>query len=247
MMQKKPRKIGILLCNTDVSNFALRNPDDHAKFRNLSQPLKPDWQFDRIAVRDQEFPAHVKDYDGYIITGSPASVNDNLPWIAPLMNLIREIDQRQIPTFAACFGHQAVAVALGGAIGKNAHGWSLGIEPTSFTGLEEWMKPAQATLKLYAANKEQVIRLPKQAINLGGNPRCVYASFRIGTHLFTTQYHPELTSDFLAGLVNEFRAFIDSTLLDNANKQFQSPADGNLFAQWIVGFLDQAVGGLDQD
>ncbi len=65
------RNIGILLTCVDDSEFARRFPDDGEKFRRLLQPLLPDWTFTIIAVKDNVFPEHVSDYDGYIITGSP--------------------------------------------------------------------------------------------------------------------------------------------------------------------------------
>lgn len=69
------RRIAILLTSTDTSDFARRHPDDGQKFTTLLQPLRPDWQFDVISVKDGVFPSSVDSYDGYVITGSPASVN----------------------------------------------------------------------------------------------------------------------------------------------------------------------------
>ena len=48
------------------------------------------------------------------VTGSPASVNSGADWVERLFQVIRAA-AGQVPVFGACFGHQAVAKALGGA------------------------------------------------------------------------------------------------------------------------------------
>lgn len=114
--------IAILMANTDESEFAQRHPKDGKKFARLIGPLRPDWRFTTIAVKDGEFPADLSGYDGFIITGSPASVHDEEPWVHRLMQVIRDIRAADLPLFGACFGHQAIAKALGGRVGKNPGG-----------------------------------------------------------------------------------------------------------------------------
>ena len=61
-----------------------------------------------------ELPASVDEQDGYLITGSPLSVlDDSLFWRGDLMDFIRRCDQAKKPLVGACFGHQAIALALG--------------------------------------------------------------------------------------------------------------------------------------
>ena len=74
--------IGILVTNTDRSDFAKARASDGAKFTTLLQPLRPDWQFTPVQVVDEMFPKSPSEFDGYVIGGSPASVNGQEPWIA---------------------------------------------------------------------------------------------------------------------------------------------------------------------
>lgn len=237
-------RIGILMTNTDTSAFGQRHPHDGEKFTALLQPLRPDWTFETVMVRDGVFPEDAGAFDGYVITGSPASVHDDLPWIAPLLSLIRELDQRRIPTIGCCFGHQAIAAALGGEVGKNPGGWSLGAADTHFDRADPSMLPARKTLRLHAAHNEQVMRLPNGAEALGGDDASPLAAYKIGAHIMTTQYHPEMTPAFIAALVDELDGTLDPATIARARAELARPAESGVFAEWMVWFLEHGRASL---
>ena len=230
--------IAILITNTDESAFAKRHPRDPEKFRALLQPLRSDWTFTAVWLKDGVFPANVRDFDGYVITGSPASVHDGEAWIARLLGLICDIDAARIPTVGVCFGHQAIAQALGGAVEKNPGGWGFGLSRTTFDHAEPWMTPPRRDLDLYAAHNEQVTRLPARAVGLGGSPFCPFGSYRIGTHIFTTQYHPEMSLGFMAALIDELADYVGPEVTARAREQIKRPAEGSVFAEWALRFLE---------
>ena len=192
--------IAVLMTNTDESLFALSHPKDGEKFQVLLHETRPDWRISIFSVKDGVFPETLDGIDGVLITGSPASVNAPDPWIAELLAMIRKIVHRRIPMFGACFGHQAIAKALGGAVGPNPQGWEFGLLQTHLAG--QWS--ANQDLNLFAAHKEQVTELPPHAIAVGHTPGCTFAAFEIGRHVLTTQYHPEMTTDFMAALIGAF-------------------------------------------
>lgn len=235
------RNIGILLTCVDDSEFASRFPDDGEKFRRLLQPLRPDWTFTTIAVKDNIFPEHISDYDGYIITGSPKSVHGDEPWIKRLLALIQQLDAMRIQTFGACFGHQAIALALGGRVEKSRKGWGLGAHKTSYSEFAGWMVPAQQDMTLFAAHEDQVTKLPDRATLLGGDAFCPIGAYRIGEHIFATEYHPEMTEDFVAGLLNELEDDLDVATIARAKNSLSVAAEGPVFAQWIVKFFDKSA------
>ncbi len=233
------RRIGILLTSNDTSDFAARHPHDGEKFARLLQPLRPDWEFRTVSVKDGAFPERAEDFDGYVITGSPASVHDGLPWIDRLLALIRSLHALQLPTVGVCFGHQAIALALGGAVEDSAGGWGLNIAEARYATFPWWMQPEHRTIRMYTAHKEQVTRLPAGAEVLSGDAHCPIGSYRIADHFFTTQHHPEMTRDFMTGLVTEMRPFVPATLADKAALEFATaPAEGAKFAGWMAHFLD---------
>lgn len=232
-----PRKIAILLTSNDTSEFASHFPHDGVRFTELLQPLAPDWQFETVPVKDDVFPENVDDHDGYVITGSPASVGGDDPWIARLLDFIRVAEAQKIPQFGACFGHQAIALALGGEVRKAEAGWGIGTAVTHYDRFAPWMQPQKQAVKLFSAHKEQVTRLPEGAENLGGDAFCPIGSFRIGNHVFTTEYHPEMTPPFMTGLVEEMAGILPPETLEKARVSVREPEEGRFFAQWIVNFL----------
>jgi GMP synthase-like glutamine amidotransferase len=232
------RKIGILLTSNDDSDFAKQHPDLGEKFRALLRPLRPDWVFDVIAVKDNVFPSSPGVYDGYIITGSPASVNGEEEWVANLLKFIRSVSEKKIQTFGSCFGHQAIAVALGGAVAVSEKGWGLGTAKTYFDKSAPWMRPAHSELTLYAAHQEQVTQLPDGAEVLGGDEFCPIGAYRIGETVFATEYHPEFTPDFIAGLVDHLEGELDPATIQRAKESLGTAAQGADFARWIVNFLE---------
>ena len=229
--------IGILNTCDDGADFAKAFPNDGERFIHLLKPLRPGWRFTVVPVKDNVFPQNVTDYDGYVITGSPASVNGEEPWIARLLEFIRRIDAARRPTVGVCFGHQAIAKALGGTV-ERAADWGLGISPTHFTRHEPWMTPPHKTLHLYAAHGEQVTTLPRGAEVLGGSESCPVGALKIGEHIFTTEYHPEMTSDFIAALTDYLEDHLDARITDRAKEQIKGKAEGRLFAEWMAKFLE---------
>jgi len=236
-------KIAILLTDIDVSEFALSWPDDGEKFRRLMAPLRPDWSFTTFPVRDGVFPDDIAAFDGLLITGSPASVHDDRPWIAPLLDLIRRADSLRLPMVGACFGHQAIAVALGGQVGRSARGWGLGTTVTRFTRHLDWMQPRHGALRLYCAHNEQVTVLPPGAVVLGHDPIAPVSAFAIGGHVLCTQHHPEMTPDYVAGLLDYMAADVPPQVLARARRSAAKGAQGRLFAGWMAGFYEAAQAG----
>lgn len=233
-------RIGILVTSNDTSDFAARHDDDGIKFRQLLQPLAPDWKFPIYPVWLDEFPDTPDACDGYVVTGSPASVNDSHPWVGRLLSFIRQANTARIPLFGACFGHQAIAVALGGKVGKWDKGWGLGVVDTGFTKARDWMEPFQDHMRLYAAHGEQVTQLPAGAEVIGSDAFCPIAAYAIGDRVFATEYHPEMTDDFMADLIGELHGKLDSATLDRARESLAQGQDGPAFARWIIGFFGAA-------
>ena len=221
--------IAILMANTDESDFAQQHPKDGEKFTNLLAPLRPDWRFTTVSVKDGEFPANLADYDGFIITGSPASVHDPDPWVDRLMQLIRNIHSSGQPMFGACFGHQAIAKALGGQVERNPGGWVFGLAETQMEG---------APIRLYAAHVEQVTKLPEGAEALGGNADCPVGGYRLGDRVLTTQYHPEITPEFAAALVDEYYTKLPRDVADAAIASLSQDAETDRIARRIVTFFE---------
>src|SRR5215218_10885166 len=80
-------------------------------------------------------------HPAFLITGSAAGVYEPLPWIAPLLAFLREAKGRT-RLVGICFGHQAMAEALGGRVEKSERGWGIGLQEYELWDRAPWMGPA---------------------------------------------------------------------------------------------------------
>jgi len=201
--------------------------------------VRPDWRFETYRAYLGEFPSHNESCDGYIFSGSPASVNIESEWTDETLNFIRELHASKISMIGICFGHQAIAKALGGKVAHSKEGLSLGCVKVSFSGQMPWMYPQKDVLRLYAAHDEQVMVPPNGAEILGQTDVCPIASFSIGNHIFTTQHHPEMTQKFIAAVIDYFSSDIDPEIARKAKKSLEYVANNNCFAEWMANFLER--------
>jgi GMP synthase-like glutamine amidotransferase len=233
--------IAVLVTNTDKSDFAARHPRDAEKFAALIRGVRPGWDVTAFDTTAGEFPADPAAFGGLLIGGSPASVNDEAHWIGKLFDVIREAYDKAVPMVGACFGHQAIAQALGGRVGHNPGPFILGTSVTRFTSRAPWMPADADEVTLAAAHGEQVAALPPGAEVLGSSESCPVAAYRIGDRVFATQHHPEMTPEFIAALVEEFAPDLPPEVGQKARASLARPIEGPRFGEWIARFYESAA------
>lgn len=233
-------KLATLVTNTDFSAFAKARPLDDAKFAGLISEVRPDWTVEAFWVCKGAFPADLSGFDGIMVTGSPASVNDADPWIETLQDMLRRVVADGLPLFGACFGHQIIAKALGAQVVRNPDGWAHGLLDVTRVGAAPWSGPDRA-LRLFGSHVEQVDRLPEQATRLFESPGCPIAGFALGTSVFTIQHHPEMSAQFFVDLVTEYKGYVGPEVTKAARASLVgASADGPAFAEEIARFFEQA-------
>lgn len=225
-------RVAILMANTDESDFAQRHPKDGQKFTELMALARPGWAYDVYAVKDREFPAELDAADGYLITGSPASVNEPASWKSRLERLVVELSNARVPLYGACFGHQIIAKALGGRVSSNPQGWEKGVRIAKYEG---------EALAGFASHSEQVLSLPEGAETLASAPGCPIAAFRIGAHIETTQYHPEMTLDFFTALLEELGPSLPAGVASEAWASLDTLPDRAAWAARIARFFEAGI------
>lgn len=232
--------LAILVTNTDDSDFAQNHPKDGEKFPTMMTRVRPDWSFAVFEVKDGQFPETLDGFDGVMISGSPASVHDDAPWIGRLFTLIDDIVARKLPLFGACFGHQAIAMALGGRVEKNPGGYMHGLIQNRLIQRKPWMHTLPEDLKLYGSHVEQVTILPEGANPVTSSEGCPIAGFAMGSHVYTSQHHPEMTPGFIAALTEELSEYLGPQVTGRARASLAQTADSDAFAESIARFFEMA-------
>ncbi|WP_065330425.1 type 1 glutamine amidotransferase [Tritonibacter mobilis] len=232
-------RIAILMTNTDDSAFVHRHPMDGEKFTTLVQMARPHWSCDVFAVKDDIFPEDIGTYDGAMITGSPASTRSGAPWVTHLLDLIRQMHALRLPLFGACFGHQAIALALGGRVDNLPGGWVHGRTENHLIARPEWAADLPEVVSIYGSHVEYVRELPKGADPLmtrdGHN-----TGFTLGTHIATSQHHPEMTHDFICALTEELRTDMGPEVYARAQESLTQKVDQPALAEAIARFFEAA-------
>lgn len=232
--------LAILMTNTDESAFAQSRPKDGEKFTRLVHLARPDWTTEVFAVKDDVFPDDITRFDGVIVTGSPASTLGDAPWIARLLVCLRQAHDAGVALFGACFGHQAIALALGGQVGRNPGGWVHGLTRNRIVERTPWTRDLRDPVRLYASHCEQVTVLPPDARIIASSEDCPAAGFVIGRTVYTTQHHPEMTRAFITDLTEELAGEMGTDLARRARASLGEEADMAAFAESVARFFEQA-------
>lgn len=180
-------------------------------------------------VVDMDFPDDVHDCDGWILSGSKHGAYEDLPFIPPLEDFIRAAFDADVPMVGICFGHQAIAKALGGTVEKFAGGWAVGRQ------IYQW---GDQEIALNAWHQDQVTALPAGAEVIASNDFCRNAAVVYGRKAFTVQAHPEFDNDFIAGLAaHRGPGVVPEADLDHVKQNLDRPNDNAKLAQMMARFF----------
>lgn len=154
------------------------------------------WQMIRIDQGDA-LPDTMEGYSGMVLMGGPMSVNDDLPWIKPLLALTLDAMNKDIPVLGHCLGGQLISKALGAKVSKNPVkeiGWGE-VVVTPSKHAQEWFGNETDRFNAFHWHGE-TFALPEGATHLLASAYCDNQAYSIGKHL-AFQCHIEMTSDMV--------------------------------------------------
>ena len=218
-------------------------PSYPAMFETLLAPHLPGWTYQSVALsRGQTLPDPAG-LDAILITGSPAGVYDDVPWMTSLMDFIRWAANAQVPQIGICFGHQAIAHALGAKVAKSDKGWGIGRHVYDVIAAPSWMRaPPPDTFSLGVSHQDQVLTLPPGALQVARSDFCEFAALAYpGANAISFQGHPEFSPGFSCALygVRKGTRFSED-MVEDAEQSLQTPIDNDLVGAWMAQFLLRA-------
>lgn len=230
-------KIGILKTDAVRPEWVAEFGEYPDMFMRLLGDRDPSLEFAVFDVRLGEYPNTLDDCDAYLITGSRHSVYEDLPWIADLLAFIRKLDQHRKKLVGICFGHQAIAHALGGRTEKASVGWGVGLHRHRFSVRPDWLDEGDAEFRVLVTHQDQVTVNASAAKVLAGSEFCPNAVCQIGTHILTFQGHPEFVNGYSREIMEFRREIIGESVYRLGVASLEEVPETDRIAGWVLRFL----------
>jgi GMP synthase-like glutamine amidotransferase len=208
-------------------------------FARFFSAIEPTIQFRYYAVQEGELPDDLNACDAWLITGSKAGVYDDLPWIPPLQDWIKQAYLQKQKLLGVCFGHQLLAHTLGGKAIKHPDGWGIGVHTSEVVYHPDWLSDSYREINLLYSHQDQVVELPPQAHCLLSSDFCRYAGFIIPERVFTVQGHPEFTVEYLQRLLQRRQTCIGADTFHEGMASLCEKTDETLIGRWMIDFMRQ--------
>lgn len=143
-------------------------------------------------------PADINGFSGLVLMGGPMSVNDNLPWIPPLLGLIRQAVKHDIPVLGHCLGGQLMSKALGGTVIRNPVkeiGWGE-VSKVGQNPAPGWLGNLPSSFEVFQWHGE-TFSIPDGAIRLLESAFCPNQAWLLNDRHLALQCHIEMTAPMI--------------------------------------------------
>ncbi|MGX5219679.1 amidotransferase [Pseudomonas sp. S9] len=194
-------------------------------------------EFTVYNVMQGEYPADSEQYDAYLVTGSKADSFGEDAWIQTLKTYLLERYQRGDKLLGVCFGHQLLALLLGGEAKRAAQGWGVGIHRYEMASKAQWMTPALDNLTLLISHQDQVTRLPENATLLASSEFCPIAAYCIEDQVLCFQGHPEFVHEYSKTLLDIRQQHIGEHNYRKGVDSLKDDHQGTTVAEWMMRFV----------
>jgi GMP synthase-like glutamine amidotransferase len=161
-----------------VAIFRASSTEGPGYFATYLERRSIEWRLVKLDAGDA-VPRDARKFAGLAFMGGPMSANDELPWIIPALELVRDAVHKDVPVLGHCLGGQLMARALGGAVSVNRVkeiGWGE-VRVADNEVAREWLGKPGATRVMH-------------------NAHCENQAFALGRH-FGMQCHVEMTPELI--------------------------------------------------
>lgn len=212
------------------------DPDVYRPVRHWSRWLTEDWV--SFEARNGRLPSLDDGFSHIILTGSEASILERPAWAEAEVALVREALGRGLAILGSCYGHQLLALAIGGPrYIRRCREPEIGWIPIRISGDDDLVGPVR-TVHAFSLHFDEVADPDGLLTVLAETPICPIHAFRYGARpVWGVQAHPEIApADGRELLGAEFeRGYAGGRLIDQALRS--EPRDDGLIRSIVAAFL----------
>ena len=208
----RPMNLKFLLLQMRRLGDPMRAHEVKAFARTLGCP------YDRVVPFDLTLAAPGSEvlaaHDMVLIGGAgDYSVPEGGPWAARAMEAMHALDVLGKPTFASCWGFQALAAALGGSVVNDIRRAELGTLPLQLTEAgqsDPVFRHLGTSFLAQVGHHDTVDVLPSSAIRLASSMQVQNHAFRVADKpIYATQFHPELRVQEMKDRLRNYPHYVD--------------------------------------
>lgn len=256
------RRIALLICDVPVDAIHEKHGDYTRIFRTLLEESLQPINHARLADSQATFTLEpfevcaqicpkIDEYDAMIITGAGAAATayeydqPGKEWIKKLIEYVRYVatEKPRIKIFGMCFGHQVIALAMGGTcvrntrevsatklrlneLGKKVYGVKSGVLNLHLMNRDHVPTEPPSFHIIASSNhspKHGMVRF-SQAESLGDAPPL---NFRLtDIHILSSHGHPEFTESIMRMLLNAWQELLGTEVVDYGQSRAGNQNDG---------------------
>ena len=173
-----------------------RGPNVRIALLNAAQEVDPTRRnFERALDADLEsfhcpsgeLPDHFR-FDGFVVTGSWASVYWDREWIGRLKTWVGDAVTAGLPALGVCYGHQLLADVLGGRVEAMGE-YEIGYRTVEHDGESRLLDGVDGPLTVFTTHSDHVVEAPPGATVFARNEYGIHG-FR-ADNVLAVQFHPE--------------------------------------------------------
>lgn len=172
----------------------------------------------RVRLEREELgPVDLEAWSGILLGGGPFNISDPPEQKSPvqrraeaeLAELAERVVEADFPFLGACYGVGVLGAIRGGAVDRT-YGEPIGCVEVTLTDdgrADPLLADLPDSFDVFLGHKEAVLRLPDGAVRLAGSAACPVQAFRLGEHVYATQFHPELDVEGLCLRIETYREY----------------------------------------
>lgn len=152
----------------------------------------------------EELPRDLTGHDALVVLGGGMGAGDDAlhPWLTPTKQLLRTAARDGVPTLGICLGHQLIAAALGGTVGRNPRGRQVGVHDVGWTdaaATDPFLAAFVSSSRVVQWNQDLVLEPPPGAVLLAATGLGEVQAMRFAPTVWGVQWHPEATPEIVRG------------------------------------------------